>query len=131
MTPYEHESDDRGLRVGSCQACTTRRAGAVLSRLIAFPVSVYRLVVSPWLAPRCRFIPTCSEYALQALRQHGSVKGSWLAVTRLLRCNPWGGSGLDEVPAVRCRCVRVHLPLASDSQRAESCGKSAAFRVFG
>lgn len=61
-------------------------------------VHVYRLVVSPLLGPRCRFQPTCSEYALDALSKHGAARGLWLMLRRVLRCHPWGGSGWDPVP---------------------------------
>lgn len=62
--------------------------------LIGF-VRFYQLAISPHLPPSCRFTPTCSQYALQALRKYGAVKGTLLAVWRVLRCNPWGGSGYD------------------------------------
>lgn len=58
----------------------------------------YRLVISPWIGPRCRFLPTCSDYALDALARHGAIKGGWLTVRRLSRCHPFGGSGFDPVP---------------------------------
>lgn len=61
-------------------------------------IRVYQVVVSPWLGPKCRFTPTCSNYALDALRRHGPLKGTWLAMRRLSRCHPWGGSGFDPVP---------------------------------
>lgn len=61
----------------------------------------YRLLIAPLLAPRCRFHPTCSEYALDAYRRHGAWRGSVLTVRRLLRCHPWGGSGYDPVPEPR------------------------------
>jgi hypothetical protein len=62
------------------------------------PIRLYQLVISPWMPPVCRFEPTCSRYAMEALRKHGAFKGSWLAVRRILRCAPWGGSGIDPVP---------------------------------
>ena len=68
----------------------------------------YRLVVSPWLGVNCRYLPSCSEYALDAIAGHGVVRGSWLAAGRLCRCHPWGGSGYDPVPAPgagRFRCT--------------------------
>ena len=58
----------------------------------------YKREISPMLPPCCRYTPTCSEYARQALRKHGPVKGLALAIWRILRCNPWGGSGYDPVP---------------------------------
>ena len=65
-----------------------------LLALIAF----YRLALSPLLGPRCRYAPSCSEYAAEALRLHGPWRGGRLAIGRLLRCHPWGGSGHDPVP---------------------------------
>jgi uncharacterized protein len=58
----------------------------------------YQLVLSPLLGPRCRFYPSCSTYAVQALSTHGAVKGSWLAAGRLLHCHPWNPGGVDHVP---------------------------------
>ena len=75
---------------------------AAVGRLLAWPllalVQLYRIAISPWLGANCRFEPTCSEYALQALREHGAFRGSWLAAKRIGRCHPWGGSGYDPVP---------------------------------
>ncbi|NNE78949.1 MAG: membrane protein insertion efficiency factor YidD [Silicimonas sp.] len=69
-----------------------------LARLLALPVRGYRLVFSPWVGMNCRYDPTCSAYALEALEKHGGLKGSWLAARRIARCHPWGGSGVDDVP---------------------------------
>lgn len=71
--------------------------GAVAAALI-LPIRFYQLCISPMLGPSCRFTPTCSQYAVEALRKHGPLKGSWLAVRRICRCHPWGGSGYDPVP---------------------------------
>ena len=75
---------------------------AVLGRVLSAPIVGYRRFVSPLLPPACRFHPSCSAYALEALRTHGPVKGLLLAVRRLLRCHPFtflgGGSGIDPVP---------------------------------
>ncbi|MBX9609856.1 MAG: membrane protein insertion efficiency factor YidD [Gammaproteobacteria bacterium] len=68
------------------------------TRLLLGLVAFYRLALSPFIGPRCRYTPTCSEYAADALRQHGAARGAWLAVRRLARCHPWGGSGYDPVP---------------------------------
>jgi putative membrane protein insertion efficiency factor len=68
------------------------------ARLLRGVVHAYRLVLSPWMGFHCRFHPTCSAYALEALERHGAVRGGWLTLRRLGRCNPWGGSGVDEVP---------------------------------
>ncbi len=69
-----------------------------LAYVIALPVRAYRLIFSPWVGHNCRYHPTCSAYALQALEKHGAFKGSYLTIRRILRCHPWGGSGVDEVP---------------------------------
>jgi putative membrane protein insertion efficiency factor len=73
-----------------------------LGKLLAWPllglVWVYRFLVSPWLGNNCRYTPSCSQYALDALRLHGAFRGSWLAMKRIGRCHPWGGSGYDPIP---------------------------------
>ena len=61
-------------------------------------IRVYQVTVSPLLGPRCRFHPNCSSYAIEALHRHGPFAGLWLALRRLGRCQPWGGSGFDPVP---------------------------------
>jgi putative membrane protein insertion efficiency factor len=58
----------------------------------------YQLLISPLLLPSCRYLPTCSDYAIEALAQHGPLWGSAFALRRLARCHPWGGSGYDPVP---------------------------------
>ncbi len=67
-------------------------------RTLCMLVSAYRLLISPVLAPACRYAPTCSGYALEALRCHGAWRGSWLALRRILRCHPWAAGGFDPVP---------------------------------
>ncbi|MFV0383618.1 membrane protein insertion efficiency factor YidD [Paracoccus sp. (in: a-proteobacteria)] len=69
-----------------------------LAWILALPVRAYRLFLSPWIGHGCRFQPSCSAYALEALERHGGLRGGWLALWRILRCNPWGGSGYDPVP---------------------------------
>ncbi len=73
-----------------------------VSKMLAWPliilVRTYRLAISPWLGFNCRYDPTCSRYAIEALRTHGVFRGSALAVRRIGRCHPWGGSGYDPIP---------------------------------
>lgn len=61
-------------------------------------IRAYQLLVAPLLPPSCRYYPSCSHYAAEAVALHGPWHGSWLALRRLLRCHPWGGSGYDPVP---------------------------------
>jgi putative membrane protein insertion efficiency factor len=69
-----------------------------LATLFSLPVRAYRAVFSPWVGHNCRYDPTCSAYALEALRKHGGIKGGWLTLRRISRCHPWGGRGVDDVP---------------------------------
>lgn len=82
-------------------------------RLVALPVRGYRFFLSPWLGSACRFEPTCSRYALQALEQHGALAGSYLTTARLLRCHPWCDGGRDDVPTQRPRLFSHLLAHAS------------------
>lgn len=72
--------------------------GRVLAALLIGLIRVYQWTLSPWLGTRCRYEPTCSAYAVEAIRRHGPIRGSWLAAARILRCHPWGRSGYDPVP---------------------------------
>jgi len=69
-----------------------------MKTLICTLLRCYRYAVSPMLGPHCRFHPSCSQYALEAVQRHGSARGSWLALRRLCRCNPWRRGGFDPVP---------------------------------
>ena len=78
---------------------TSRPAMAgVTQRMLIGGVRLYRLMLSPWLGSSCRFVPTCSAYAIEALECHGAAVGSYLTLGRLLRCQPWCPCGLDPVP---------------------------------
>ena len=72
-----------------------------MSAILRALVRGYRYFLSPLLAPACRFHPSCSAYAEEALREHGALRGSWLAAGRLCRCGPWHPGGIDPVPPVR------------------------------
>ena len=78
------------------------------ARIAAGAVGLYRLVLSPLMLPRCRHLPTCSDYAIEALGEHGLLRGGWLALRRIARCHPFGTSGYDPVP-VRCTGRRREL----------------------
>ena len=70
----------------------------VFSLLLIIPIKIYQTIISPLLGPSCRFTPTCSQYAVEAIQKYGPFKGSWLSFKRILKCHPWGGSGYDPVP---------------------------------
>ena len=61
-------------------------------------IKLYQWIISPILGPKCRYTPTCSNYALQAIKKYGPLKGVWLGIKRISRCHPWGGHGYDPVP---------------------------------
>jgi len=75
-----------------------RRPRGAIARGSLGAIRLYRLVVSPVLPPACRFLPTCSAYAKEAIERHGAAKGAWLAMRRLLRCHPFHAGGYDPVP---------------------------------
>ena len=75
-----------------------RRRVSPAAAPLVFTVRLYQAALGPLLGGHCRFQPTCSEYAIEALRTHGAARGSWLALRRLLRCHPLGGAGHDPVP---------------------------------
>ncbi|MEQ8908198.1 MAG: membrane protein insertion efficiency factor YidD [Vicingaceae bacterium] len=70
----------------------------LLSKILVFFVRVYQVTISPLLGANCRYMPSCSEYSVEALKVHGPVKGLWLAIKRISSCHPWGGHGYDPVP---------------------------------
>ena len=70
----------------------------IISKVLIFIVRIYQYTLSPFLGANCRYMPTCSTYAVEALKIHGPLKGTFLATKRILSCHPWGGSGFDPVP---------------------------------
>lgn len=77
------------------------RGTGLAARVLSGLIRGYQLVLSPLIGPRCRHLPSCSEYAIEALETHGALRGGWLAARRILRCHPWGTSGYDPVPKRR------------------------------
>jgi len=77
----------------------TRDRPSAAARMLAALIGGYRRFISPLLGPRCRFYPSCSAYALEAIQTHGALRGGWLALRRLSRCHPFHSGGLDPVPA--------------------------------
>lgn len=69
-----------------------------VARVLVGPIRAYQRVISPLLGPRCRFYPSCSEYAVQSIQRHGPLQGLYLAARRILRCHPWNAGGVDRVP---------------------------------
>ena len=70
----------------------------MLAKILLGLIRLYQYAISPMLPPRCRYQPTCSQYAIEAVRKYGALKGGWLAAKLIGRCHPWGGSGYDPVP---------------------------------
>jgi putative membrane protein insertion efficiency factor len=103
LARWESNRMNRGHRLWRCVAMTPRAAGRAL-------VKLYRLTLSPLIGFHCRYLPTCSDYADQALERHGLWAGGWMTAARLMRCHPWGNSGLDFVPDVPPRDARWYLP---------------------
>lgn len=79
------------------------------AKLLLLPIYFYRYAISPLIGPRCRFYPTCSTYAVEAIKLHGALKGGWLVLKRIARCHPWSEGGEDPVPPVnRKACCEHH-----------------------
>ena len=94
-------------------------------RMLMALVRGYRLLLSPWIGSQCRFYPTCSAYALEALESHGAGAGTYLTARRVLRCHPWCDGGLDPVPLERPRLFAWYVPARTDDAQAPSSSKTA------
>lgn len=79
-----------------------------MKTLLIWLVKGYQYLISPLLGPRCRFYPSCSNYAIEALQLHGVLRGSWLALRRILRCHPLNPGGIDPVPEKKCKHPHHH-----------------------
>jgi uncharacterized protein len=97
----QRDADAAHAAEGRRAAAAAGRKPSAAARLLAVAVVGYQRFVSPLLGPHCRFYPSCSAYALEAVRVHGAARGSWLAVRRLSRCHPFHPGGLDPVPPAR------------------------------
>ena len=88
-----------------------------MKQILIAVVRAYRLLLSPWLGSSCRFTPTCSVYAIEALERHGTAQGSYLTLHRIARCQPWCAGGHDPVPTAPLRLGRrcAAAPTSSDS----------------
>lgn len=104
---------------GWCALRGAVRRGAIA--VLVAPIRAYQLVLSPLLGPRCRFYPSCSSYAVTALRVHGPLRGTALALWRLLRCHPWNPGGPDPVPPTHHRSASA-TPAGSSSRAPQGAG---------
>lgn len=89
-----------------------------MRRVLIGLIRLYQVGISSWTPASCRFTPTCSAYAIEALERHGAARGGWLALRRLLRCHPWGGMGYDPVPGVTGESGRIEGHAAASRRRA-------------
>lgn len=107
---------------------STRRILRQVGRLLALPliglIRVYQLVISPLTPPTCRYYPSCSAYAVTSLQRFGPIKGTWLAVRRLLRCHPWAPGGVDHVPQ-RAHTASVGTPTTAGLEAPDTTSDAA------
>jgi uncharacterized protein len=111
------------------QKAASGRAASPVARVLLALLAGYRKFVSPLLGPRCRFYPSCSAYAVQAVQLHGAARGSWLAARRLARCHPFHPGGLDFVPGSPQARGSDATGSVSDSPDVADCGHAAELRA--
>jgi hypothetical protein len=88
-----------------------------MRQLLRALIRLYQYTVSPLLGPKCRFYPSCSHYALEAIESHGALRGAWFAVKRIGRCHPWNPGGFDPVPPRAERCCHAHSSLHASHEQ--------------
>ncbi len=119
------------VRVGAVGVMAMRNLSRLAALSLKLPIHLYRFTLKPFFGWQCRHLPTCSDYALQAIDRNGAWRGSWLIVSRLARCQPWGTSGYDPVPDLRSerfvlapwrygRWPGLYCPSAGDPAERES-----------
>ena len=89
---------------------TLVKESMMLKYLLVALIRCYQYVISPLLGPHCRYQPSCSAYALEAIKIHGAIRGTWLTLKRLGRCHPWGGHGYDPVPNKQNHSMEQETP---------------------
>lgn len=100
MRPTTHlgVAREQPAQLGDAEEAISSTARHLSAMPLIGGIRLYQWIISPLLGPHCRHLPTCSNYAIEAIQRHGPGRGSWLALRRLLRCQPWGTSGYDPVP---------------------------------
>ncbi|GGL97368.1 hypothetical protein GCM10011594_16380 [Nakamurella endophytica] len=129
MTPPAATASGQ-FRDGGATVGTGARSGSPAARLLIAPIRFYQRFITPYTPATCRYYPTCSSYAVSALREHGAVRGSWLTVRRLGRCNPWSTGGIDRVPP-RIRPRRERRTAAGSSVSVVCAGGETHDRAIG
>ncbi len=81
--------------------------GKIIKKPLILLIRTYKFVISPLLGQCCRFYPSCSSYAIEAIHSFGCLRGSYLALKRILRCHPWGKGGYDPIPEVQTKCQQI------------------------
>ena len=109
-SPMQNGQKSATLNEGSDTTNTGNEKISLVSKILLLPIYFYRYFISPLIGPRCRFYPSCSTYAVEAIKIHGAIKGGYLAFKRILRCNPLSEGGEDPVPAkASCKkCEKNH-----------------------